>query len=195
MKRHTQAYWATLGWLALAVGATSARAAGEAKLRRAPDFELADYTGKKFSLESFRGKVVLLEFFRSGCPTCQQEAPFLEKLYQDYKGKGVVIVGISHEQGGAEAVRLYAKKYAITFPLLLGDLEVAVRYLGITPANPRFDIPHYFVIDRQGYLVRDFLVGRDAEFARDEQHALKHALDNALVAPAPASSPSAQPQP
>jgi peroxiredoxin len=102
-------------------------------------------------------------------------------LYQDYKGKGVVIVGISHEQGGAEAVRDYAKKYAITFPLLLGDLEVAVRYLGITPEHPNFDIPRFFLINREGYVVRDLEIARDKDFLRDPRHPLEQVIQEALA--------------
>jgi len=181
MKQHTRAFWATLAWVALAVGATSARAPGDAKPRTAPDFELADYTGKKFSLESFRGKVVLLEFFRSGCPPCQQEAPILEKLYRRYKSKGVIIIGISHDPGGAAPVRDYARKYAITFPVLVGDLEVAVRYLGLTPQHSSFDIPRYFLINREGYILRDIEASHDAEFERNPEQSLVKAIKEAMA--------------
>jgi peroxiredoxin len=172
--------WATLGGLVLVVGSTAGAQAGDTKPRRAPNFELADFTGRKFSLESFRGKVVMLEFFQSSCPTCQTEAPILEELYRDYRSNGVVLVGISHDKGGAEAVKEYAKEYNITFPLLMGDLEVAVRYIGITPDHSSFDIPRYFLINRQGYIVRDLDISRDAGFLRDPRHALAQAIQEVL---------------
>lgn len=195
MKHHTRVFWATLGLVALVVSAIPGRALDAVRQRRAPDFELSDYTGKKVTLESFRGKIVLLEFFESICPTCQDLAPQLEKLYRDYRTKGVVVVGISSDHGGAGVVARFAKKYEITFPLLLGDLEVAVRYIGVTPANPRLVIPHFFVIDRQGYVVREIQAGRDKDFDSDEPGALKHAIEDALATPAPAPSSAAQSQP
>lgn len=165
-------------------GAVSQAAEQEVKkLRRAPDFTLLDWQGEKVALRDYRGRVILLQFFQTGCPTCQHEAPLLEDIYQRYKDRGVVLIGISHDAGGAAEVKKFAERFGISFPLVLGDLEVAVRYVGITPQRTSFDIPHFFLINREGYIVGEFAPGRTPKFFLDEKQALEQALDRLLAAP------------
>jgi len=183
---------------ALLLGAGGGQAAEKApqKLRRAHGFALPDWQGKTFRLSDYRGQVVLLQFFRTGCALCQEEAPLLEQLYRDYRNKGVVVIGISHEAKAAEALAQYGERYGITHPLLLGDLEVAVRYLGLSPARPSFHTPHFFLIDREGYIVREFAPERDEEFFRQAERALPQALKEVLAG-SPSSGPgrTASPKP
>ncbi len=150
------------------------------KPRRAPQFVLPTPEGKKIALHDFQGRVVLMQFFETTCPTCQQEAPMLEELYKTYRDQGFVLLGVSHDRGGAEALKEFAKQFDISFPLVLGDLEVAVRYLGVTPQRPGFDIPHFFLISRDGYIVREFppqtgFLGNEKEIL---QEAIKQELAN-----------------
>ena len=170
----------------------SAQEGTAGRQRPAPHFELENWQGKKVSLNEFRGKVVLLQFFQSGCPRCQQEAPVLERLYREYQNKGVVILGISHDAGGAQAVKKFASDFGITYQLLLGDIEVAVRYIGVTPLYYSFTIPHYFLIDRQGTIVGEFPAddgkSPDAEVANLQQ-AIKNVLARSS-ATSPAGTPS-----
>jgi peroxiredoxin len=154
---------------------------GNGRNRRAPDFSLLDGQGKKVALGDYRGKVILLQFFQTGCPTCQREAPLLEELYQAYREKGLILIGISHDGGGAEAVNKFAEKFSLTYPLLLGDLEVAVRYVGVTPQRPSFKIPYYFVIDPEGTIRKEFTPSDNPEFLRDEKGWLERAIEEALA--------------
>jgi peroxiredoxin len=170
-------------------GPPQERTAG--RQRPAPDFELENWQGKKVSLNDFRGKVVLLQFFQSGCPRCQQEAPLLERVYREYQSKGLVITGISHDAGGRQAVKKFASDFGITYQLLLGDIEVAVRYIGITPQHSSFTIPHYFLIDRQGTIVGEFPAD-DGKSPDDEVANLEQAIKNVL-ARSPATSPASTP--
>ncbi len=140
--------------------------------------------GEKIALHDFRGRVVLLQFFETTCPTCQQEAPMLEELYKTYRDQGFVLLGVSHDRGGAEALKAFAKRFDISFPLVLGDLEVAVRYLGVTPQRPGFDIPHFFLISRDGYILQEF--PPESGFLGNEKEIFRKAIKQAL-----AGSPSA----
>jgi peroxiredoxin len=148
--------------------------------RRAPDFTLPDCQGNKVSLEAFRGRIVLLQFFQTRCPACQREAPLLEEVYRKFKDRGVSVIAVSHDAGGAEVVREFARNFDVTYPLLLGDLEIAVRYLGITPQHSSFDIPRLFLIDRKGYIVRDLDPAGDIDFSRDEKGFLQKAIESLL---------------
>jgi len=157
---------------------------GSSKPRRAPQFVLPTPEGEKVALRDFQGRVVLLQFFETTCPTCQQEAPMLEELYKTYKDQDFVLLGVSHESGGAEALGKFAKEFAVTFPLVLGDLEVAVRYLGVTPQRSGFDIPHFFLISRDGYILQEF--PPESGFLGNEKEIFQKAIKEAL-----AGSPSA----
>ena len=61
----------------------------------APDFTLVDPNGKKASLKNYRGKVVFLNFWATWCEACRDEMPSMERLYKEFKGKGLEVVGVS----------------------------------------------------------------------------------------------------
>jgi len=169
------------GLLFLAItNIAAARDAGPAKLQRAPDFTLPDYQGHEISLADFRGRVVLLQFMQTGCPVCQRHAPILEELYRKYKDKGLVVIGVAHGASGPEEVKQFAQRFDLTYFLLPGDLEIAVRYLGITPQASSFDVPRYFLISREGKIAKDLDPHVNADFARDEKGALEKAILEAL---------------
>jgi len=89
--------------------------------RVAPDFTLPAIDGKSFSLkEALNQGPVLAAFFKISCPVCQYAFPFLERIYQDSRGKGVTVVGIS--QDNPRDTRAFMKEFGITFPVLLDDL-------------------------------------------------------------------------
>jgi len=160
------------------------------KVRPAPDFTLTDSQGKQVSLAEFRGRVVVLQFFQTTCPVCQKHAPMLEKLYRTYKDRGVAVMGVSHNVNSPEALQAFAKTYDITYSLLVGDLEIAVRYLGLSPQNPKFDVPHYFVIDREGRIVQEIdPTHASPEFTRNPEGTLRQTIDEALAGAPAAHSP------
>lgn len=86
----------------------------------APDFGLPTTDGKQFSLKEAlaRGPVVPA-FFKVSCPVCQYAFPFLQRLYEAYRQKGVTLVAIS--QDNERDTKAFAKQFGITFPLLLDD--------------------------------------------------------------------------
>lgn len=76
----------------------------------------------------FRGKVVLVDIFGSWCPTCHDAAPTLVRLSDEYRDRGLEVVGLAYEVTGDTAVdhrqlRRYRDKFGITFPILLGGLN------------------------------------------------------------------------
>ncbi len=90
----------------------------------APPFELASMDGKPYSLqEALTQGPVLAAFFKVSCPTCQYTFPFIERIYQQFRGKGVQIWGIS--QDNARDSQRFAKEYGVTFPILIDDKQFA----------------------------------------------------------------------
>jgi len=130
----------------------------------APYFILPTWDGNTLRSTSLKGKVVVLEFFQTWCPDCQKSGAELEKLYQKYKNRGLVVVGISHDREKSAAVAPYLKKYNLTYPVLLGDISVALNYIpGMTPQTPKFNIPYMVLIDRDGNIAGRFQQGHEKE--------------------------------
>lgn len=111
--------------------------------KQAPSFTLTLFDGKVIRLEDFRGKVVFLNFWASWCVPCRDEAKTLEAVWQSYKDRGVVFLGIDI-QDKEEDARAFMKEFGITY--LNGrdaNGKIAVDY-GV------WGIPESFFIDQQG---------------------------------------------
>ncbi|HVB98345.1 MAG TPA: TlpA disulfide reductase family protein [Candidatus Dormibacteraeota bacterium] len=111
---------------------------------KAPDFSLATVEGGRFTLSESLGKgPAVIAFFKVSCPVCQLTLPFLDRLYQAYRGDSVTIQAVS--QDNAEKSRLFAERFGVTFP-------VAIDGEGF-PASKSYvfsQVPTIFLIDREG---------------------------------------------
>ena len=131
--------------------------------RAAPYFILPTWDGKVLKSTSLKGQVVLLDFFQTWCPDCQETSPKLQKMYEQYKDNGLAVIGISHDKDPAKSIEPFVKKYGITFPILLGDLSVAISYIGVSPQKPSFHIPYLVLVDRKGNIVGEYEQGIQKE--------------------------------
>lgn len=117
----------------------------------APDFTLPDLNGDQVSLDDYRGKVVLLNFWATWCPPCQQEIPMFVEVYEELKDEDFVILAVSIGEG-KEKVSNFVSEKGMTFPVLLDlDKNVGRRYLVRA-------IPTSIVVDRDG-VVQRIIVG------------------------------------
>ena len=112
----------------------------------APDFRLADPDGRRLSLREQRGKVVFLNFWATWCLPCRAEMPEMERLYQEFKSQGLVMLAVNLRESPAQ-VRKFGQELKLTYPLLIDeDMKViqayAVRALPVT-----------YLIDRKGIMV------------------------------------------
>lgn len=116
--------------------------------RLAPDFTLTDTTGKKFILSSYRNKgPVLLFFWTSQCGICQEEIPFLNKKYSDYRAAGVELLSINVGED-QDVVLKYMSVYPdAAYPVLMDQFLSASRKFRI------FGVPTYILINKAGYIV------------------------------------------
>ena len=93
-----------------------------------PDFTLPDPAGKKVSLKDFRGKLVMLNFWATWCVPCREEMPAMERLYQEFKNKGFVIIAVDVKDKKADALA-FIKELKLTYPVVFDpESEVAVLY-------------------------------------------------------------------
>jgi peroxiredoxin len=108
------------------------------------DFTLADHRGKKYALEDFADKdVIVVAFLGNECPLCKQYGPRLEQLAQEFADRGVAFLGInSNQQDAPSEMAAYGRTCSITFPLLkdpgnvVADMFAAER------------VPEVFVLDK-----------------------------------------------
>ena len=70
------------------------------KGEQVPDFKLRSPDGKSLKLSDFKGKYVVLDFWASWCPDCRKDIPEIQRMYNNFHGKGVEFVGVSFETDG-----------------------------------------------------------------------------------------------
>jgi thiol-disulfide isomerase/thioredoxin len=101
----------------------------------------------------FQGKVVLIEITGSWCPNCHDEAPFLEEIYNKYRGQGLEIVSLSFEEAeqlpNPVRLRAFIKEYGIKYPVLLGG-ETSTAKDKLTSALDWDSWPTTFFVGRDG---------------------------------------------
>lgn len=123
----------------------------------APTWQVKDLDGKSHSLKNYKGKVIVLEFWRRGSDWCLRLVPQIEQLAERFEDQPVVVLGMNTDTKEEDA-RLVAEKMAINYPTLRAE-KIAEKY-GVK------DLPAVVVIDRQG-VIRDFRVGYSATLAKE----------------------------
>jgi cytochrome c biogenesis protein CcmG/thiol:disulfide interchange protein DsbE len=123
-----------------------------------PEFKGTTADSRIVSLDSLRGKVVLLNFWASWCLECRPEMPIFERLHREFAAQGLSVVGINAREG-IEAIRAYAKELRLTFPLVLdpkGEINAAYGVIGL---------PATFLVGRDGRAVARAVGPRNWESA------------------------------
>lgn len=121
----------------------------------APDFVARDLDGAAVRLSDLRGKVVFLNLWATWCAPCREEMPSMERLQRDLGTRDFVIVAVSEDAGGAEAVRPFVAEFGFTFPVLLSPNGEVGRKYGIT------GYPETFIIDKAGRVVVHYVGPRN----------------------------------
>ncbi len=123
----------------------------------ASNFKLLDLDGKTVQLSDFKGRPVMIDFWATWCPPCRETIPALVKLHKTYAPRGLVVLGISMDEGGWDSVQQFVRSHGITYPVLKGNDAVQDAYQVRT-------IPMIVFIDKEGKMVRRFIgVGGDGE--------------------------------
>jgi thiol-disulfide isomerase/thioredoxin len=120
----------------------------------APEFAAKGMDGGTVNLAATRGKVVLLNFWATWCGPCRMEVPDLVELQKKYPER-LQVIGLVVDDEDEEAVRAFAKRYSINYPIAMATSEMRSRFGGV-PA-----LPTTFVIDAQGRVVQKHIGLRD----------------------------------
>lgn len=134
--------------IALALCAIAANAACDPHAKEANlNFTFKDLQGKSVTLSDYKGKVVLLDFWATWCPPCRKEIPGFIELYNTYKSRGFVVIGVSMDEAeDTPDVKHYAAQIKMNYPILLGY----GREDDLKPAFGELPLPTSFVIARDG---------------------------------------------
>jgi peroxiredoxin len=121
------------------------------------DITFKDIKGKSVTLSDYKGKVVLLDFWATWCPPCRKEIPGLISLYDAYRSRGLVVVGVSMDDSKKD-IRKFAKKLGMNYPILIGN-----GHDDLEPAFGPLPLPTAFVISRDGMICfkHDGMTGKE----------------------------------
>jgi peroxiredoxin len=118
---------------------------------RAPDFEARtlDTLAQLRRLADYRGSVVLLNVWATWCDPCREEMPSMERLYRELGPRGLRVVGVCIDDGGAQtSIREFAREYGLTFDILHDPTGRIMRRYQMP------GVPGTFLIDRRGIIRR-----------------------------------------
>lgn len=115
----------------------------------APSFTIPSVNGKPTSLADFRGHVVVMNLWATWCPPCRSEMPDLERLYEAYRNRGLVVIGVDQGESRERTVA-FAHSLGIRYPILLDNQQQYGRtYIAL-------GLPTTIIINRNGVGVRGF---------------------------------------
>jgi len=133
---------------ALIIAGCSGGDSGQGLSGGAPDFKLPAVDGSMVSMSDYLGKVVLVDFWATWCPPCQEMIPVLSDLHKAYSGKGLVILGISLDNEGLGKLGTFVHEKMIPYKVVMGDRRISNAFGGVS------SIPTLYIVDREGRLVR-----------------------------------------
>jgi peroxiredoxin len=133
----------------------------------APPFSLTDINGQKLDLASYRGKVLLLDFWATWCAPCRTEIPHFIEMQNRYSSQGLQIIGISLDDSEKPVKKFYSEQ-KMNYPVAVGDDKLADAYGGV------LGLPVAFIIDREGRILYKHTGETAAEvFEKEIREALK----------------------
>lgn len=130
--------------------------------KKAPDFDLLSMDGDKIKLSDYQGKVVWLYIWQCGSPLCREEIPYLQAFYEEYKDKGLAILGFNCADD-KKIARIFMRENPVTFPNILDSSKAAQNVIFDGYRNRNGATPLNYIIDSQGNVV-------DAWYGYDEDH-------------------------
>ncbi len=130
-------------------GAHTAFAAESLLHKQAPEFVRIDINHKKVNLNSFRGKVVLLNFWATWCAPCQLEMPRFVSWQSQYGSRGLQVIGISMDDDPA-LVRNLCAKLSVNYPVVMGDETIGELYGRV------LGLPVTYLIDMNGEIRAEY---------------------------------------
>jgi thiol-disulfide isomerase/thioredoxin len=142
-----------LATVALSLAGPPAHAADQP----APQFSVRALDGRTIRLSDFHGRPVIVDFWATWCAPCRATMPHLNAMQERYRDQGLVVIGLSVDDGGTQKVRRFVQDVGVNFRIAMADDKVLDQY------GPVRFIPTMFFINRKGEMVRRIQGALDAE--------------------------------
>jgi len=141
-----------------------------AQAKSAPAFDLPSLDGGRTTLDTLKGKVVIVDFWATWCGPCIKEIPEYAEFYRKNQPRGIEVVGIVMDSGSAQEINEFVREYKIPYRQLVGDDETGEAW-GVNQGYPTT-----FVIDGKG-MIRSKVLGSPP----DKFEKLQAVVDAALA--------------
>ena len=113
-------------------------------------FSVKDMDGRTHTLASYKGKWVLVNYWATWCPPCQEEIPDLVMLHDAHKDKSLAVIGVAVDYKSRKEIAKFADEMLMTYPVVLGDDKVTQQF------GPADVLPTTFIYNPQGKLVKTY---------------------------------------
>jgi thiol-disulfide isomerase/thioredoxin len=115
--------------------------------------------GDEFNVEDYKGKVLVVDFWATWCPPCKMEIPDLIEINNEYKGKGVVLVGITGDEDAEKSVPEYARESGLNYRNFIMNDAIDEKYNIIGwPTKFIYDADGNEVFRQTGFMTKEQLV-------------------------------------
>jgi len=146
-------------WIALSTNsANTADSSAPQTGFAAPDFTLQSIDGKTYTLSELKGNAVLVNLWATWCPPCRAEMPAIEKMYEEYKDQGFIVLAVNMTtQDDPAKIAPFIQEYGLTFPILLDEKSITAS------AYQMRSLPSSYFINRAGIISEVIIGGPMAE--------------------------------
>jgi thiol-disulfide isomerase/thioredoxin len=121
------------------------------ELKPAPQFELDNVAGGKFTSSDIKGKVTIVDFWATWCAPCIEEIPNYNEIAAKYADKGVILLGVTLESGSLEEVKPKVAELNMQYPVVMGNDEMVAGFGGL------LGFPTTFVVTADGQIYQKYL--------------------------------------
>lgn len=136
--------------VALSIMLITTHSASVADVRKpAPNFTLNGSNGTPIRLSDYKGRVVLLNFWATWCHGCGLEIPWFIQFQDEFKEKGLIVLGVSMDDDGWKSVKPYMLEKKVNYTMVLGDKKMGDLY-GLSA------MPMTLLIDRDGKIAKTY---------------------------------------
>lgn len=137
------------------------------------------YGGRDIAIEDYKGKVVMVLFFSTDCPHCQNTARILAPIYREYQAKGVEFLGVAVNPSAAQNLPAFVSQYAVEFPVGVGTSMQWSSFAKFS-VTKRAYVPHVLFVGKDGKVAEDH-PGEDTAFWQDQGTNIAASLDRLLA--------------
>lgn len=129
------------------IGSKSASADCSGQQDCLPDLNYVDTHGTAYTPDNLKGKIVVVNFWATWCPPCKKEIPDFSRVFEKYKDKGLIVLGVLMEDVDANALMNFQSDHEMSYPVVRGTAQIDAAY-----GRPK-NYPTTFIFDRSGHLV------------------------------------------